>query len=462
MSTETETTTSSKYPSFDGTNSKFRFYKVKMLAYLAKYNYTELMKGDTEIKPYTWTNPAGTDAVDEDTLEKIGELQKKNSKAAGILLDSIVVDTKDGETAFDLIASFQSTDYPAGEFKKMWEALLDMYDSEDRGEVAQQRTKYYALTMENGGNPKKFEVNLNVRRKKLEKNGFRISDDEYIKDLLEKMPKKEGELGVYHQVKKATLKKMKAVNHGVTVGDVVDDLMDIYKEIKPSEEKDEKENGTAFYMKGKQFKGRCRNCGQIGHKISDCPEKKKQDYKPRGSGGYKPRFSANRNNRPKQQDGKKKFGGKCFHCGVKGHKKEDCWKLKKEGASENANVVNDAEEVVFTAFEEMSYCETCNTQSDDTMLEKYHARESNSNGNVLEDCTLDQEAGGDEQSYESEEWDSFWDEFSSGYDSDDMKEILDAQEAYDVLKGIKEEQCAGMEVRDVHEALKNEKVRGSR
>ena len=59
------------------------------------------------------------------------------------------------------------------------------------------------------------------------------------------------------------------------------------------------------------FKGRCRGCGNFGHKKADCPQEKKN------------------------QEQKKRFSGKCHHCGKKGHKKADCWQLKKR--SDNAN-----------------------------------------------------------------------------------------------------------------------------
>ena len=360
MSSEVEVTSSSKYPIFDGKDKKFRFYKVKMMAHLSKYGFNELTKAGAKVEPDTYTPPSTGQTAAQ--LAEIRDMQKKNSRAAGILLDSINVETKEGEVAFDLLAAFQTKEYAAGQFKEMWEAMLDLYDAEDAGEVAARRKEYYALKMDIKENPKKFEIGLSVKRSKLSKDGFKISDDEYIKDLLEKMPKKDGELGVYYEVKKSVLRKLKQAQHGVTVKDVVSDLCEIYDEIKDREDitKEEKSD-AAFMIGGKQFKGRCRNCGAIGHKMSHCPEKKSNGSdKGQRKGGS--RFSKAKNDRgERKQYDKKKFSGKCFHCGIRGHRKDECRKLKAENnGSERAHAAQETEELAFTTIDGLEHCMTCN------------------------------------------------------------------------------------------------------
>ncbi|CAM9893584.1 unnamed protein product, partial [Chrysoparadoxa australica] len=69
------------------------------------------------------------------------------------------------------------------------------------------------------------------------------------------------------------------------------------------------------------FKGRCGDCGEYGHKKSDCtrnavPSNMKQRGYQRGGRSQKP------------------FPWNCNYCGIKGHKEADC--RKKKRAQSNA------------------------------------------------------------------------------------------------------------------------------
>ena len=59
----------------------------------------------------------------------------------------------------------------------------------------------------------------------------------------------------------------------------------------------------------KQFKGRCNNCGKIGHKAANCP--------------------ANKNSAVEFGDYGSKFKGVCYNCKKRGHQKKFCKEAKK-------------------------------------------------------------------------------------------------------------------------------------
>ena len=65
-------------------------------------------------------------------------------------------------------------------------------------------------------------------------------------------------------------------------------------------------NNTALFPK--HFKGYCRECGEYGHKKSNCPKLK------------------NNKKNPKKHYAKNLT---CFYCGKKGHIERDCFKQKR-------------------------------------------------------------------------------------------------------------------------------------
>ena len=76
---------------------------------------------------------------------------------------------------------------------------------------------------------------------------------------------------------------------------------------------------AAFY---RQFKGRCTNCGELGHKSGDCPNKDASN-------------SGNKNGKKKSTS-----NAHCWYCGKKGHVKSQCSHRIKDmqGKTEKAKV----------------------------------------------------------------------------------------------------------------------------
>ena len=106
-----------KCPTFDGKDKNWPFYKKKMESHLARMDLSELLGDSAKQIPKN-------DAVDTDAKaqKEIDELRKKNRKAAGILLNSIVCDDEKGKAAFFLIERYHNAadGYAGGYFKKEW------------------------------------------------------------------------------------------------------------------------------------------------------------------------------------------------------------------------------------------------------------------------------------------------------------------------------------------------------
>jgi len=139
-------------------------------------------------------------------------------------------------------------------------------------------------------------------------------------------------------------------------------------------------------VSGKAFKGKCYNCGKMGHMGKDC--RSKNIKKGNNNGGCNIH-----NGGPK-----KKFMGTCDGCGKCGHKLADCFKTKgkhnhKKG--ESANAARDKEEVAFM-------CMPCN---EDEISHKSYSFEPVDNAIDDEGCPVP---------------DSIFDSFE-GSDKDDNK-----------------------------------------
>ena len=107
-------------------------------------------------------------------------------------------------------------------------------------------------------------------------------------------------------------------------------LEDKYQSMKNVKGWDDEEDDYALFTSHtskkkykKQFKGRCANCGEYGHKAVDCPnQKSNQNNSFKQKPGQKKMHSTKREYRGKGHKDMSKI--KCFNCGEYGHHAHDC------------------------------------------------------------------------------------------------------------------------------------------
>ena len=141
-------------------------------------------------------------------------------------------------------------------------------------------------------------------RKKLKDNGYGITDGDFMKQVLAKLPKgKEDELGPYQVEKRAIELEMKVdANYNLTK--LSNSLEKVYKALAKDEvavNEDKVEDDKAYVAYGKSFKGMCSRCGKYGHKGRDC----------------------------KEESNKSSNTGRCYFCDKKGHKIQNCFAFRK-------------------------------------------------------------------------------------------------------------------------------------
>ena len=125
MNEGTYDATSYKGPKFDGQPSNWNYYKKKMESYLAGLELIYLKSDTVTIRADDYEWEATVDAALRAREETD---QRKNRKAAGLLLSSIDTRTKEGQAAFDVIEGFHEDPYAGGQFCKEWSALISRYE----------------------------------------------------------------------------------------------------------------------------------------------------------------------------------------------------------------------------------------------------------------------------------------------------------------------------------------------
>ena len=149
--------------------------------------------GDVLTEAYGNHIPATTDAVPADPadLEEHKKKMKDNRKAAGILLNSILTDTDEGQVAFYEVDQYHSEadGYPGGHFYKAWKALKERYETVVEDTVDKLKTKYYGCKMNLMDDPTIFVNKMDRIQAKMKKKGFTIEDAEFLKDVMNRLPR---------------------------------------------------------------------------------------------------------------------------------------------------------------------------------------------------------------------------------------------------------------------------------
>jgi hypothetical protein len=121
-------------------------------------------------------------------------------------------------------------------------------------------------------------------------------------------------------------KRIGAMREPLTVEEMKSELSLAYKRLADHGKKpvdyDIEETALASYS---QFKGKCNNCGKMGHKAVNCHSQESNNHQaPNGNGYGGGRFG----NRNRNGAGGRGFSGECHYCKKIGHRMVDCGKKK--------------------------------------------------------------------------------------------------------------------------------------
>jgi hypothetical protein len=177
--------------------------------------------------------------------------------------------------------------------------------------------------LKKGQDPDIWITELEDYQMRLEELRSRISDNQFILQILNNMME-DYDLQLAMMEKRVTDK-----SNPLTIDKIRDDLNLRFERLNEKQnEGSENENNQEVAFFGGQFKGKCRNCGAIGHKAKDCKSKTSQN------GGQS---SGNHNNFQKYSNN----GAYCTYCCLPGHIKSNCYKLKNKSNRDSGTSSND-------------------------------------------------------------------------------------------------------------------------
>ena len=244
-----------------------------------------------------------------------------------------------------------------GDSRKAMEALSKKYSETDEANLTELLQEFVNCKLEDTEtDPDKWFMKIDVLNDKL--GGidarYRKADYELKAHLMGNLP--EG----YNDV----VTKISGTENDITVEEIEDQIRRKWKrEFKTSEADKSGSKQVALVAKTggkykKPFKGKCRKCGIVGHKASDCRSNKK---------------------------------GICFECGEDGHFARDCPKR-------NKGTGNEAKEGMMGMFVGMAFCGNALPTPSTTGEEKTYLMDSGATSHIvssdeemtdLEDCNED-------------------------------------------------------------------------
>ena len=241
--------------------------------------------------------------------------------------------------SLNIVENATSDKLTKGDLRKAWGRLERRWNPKMRENKVEVYTKFLNYKLENTRQkPMDWLAFLEKKHTELMNTGHMMDRETFITHLLNSLTQSEYEGAIL-------VIKDKLRNGDVGLPEIEQILEDKYQEMKHAKGWGEEEDDYALFTSQsnkkwpkKVFKGCCGYCGEFGHKVADCPNKK--------SNQSKGQEAKNEHKKKKSTKGDSKGKGhrdmskiKCFNCGEYGHFSQDSLK-----AHDNANIGQDCEQ----------------------------------------------------------------------------------------------------------------------
>ena len=284
---------------FSGIKEDWSIWSERFLAKAKRHGYKDVLLGKEVI-------PKSNEVIDKKTDEgkemlKIIEL---NELAYSELVLSMDVKKAAGKVAFQIVKGCKTKEYEDGNAAVAWERLKKKYQPTSAPSLVKLECTFRKSVLKEKEDPGEWITQLEEMRMQLEEMGSVLSDDQFFIHILNNVTED-------YALQVALLEtRVGSTSEPLTIDEVREKLDLQYERLNNKRGEGNEEIDSEQALLTGQFKGKCRNCGKVGHKAANCFLKKgKQDDK----------------------------SVVCFYCKKPGHMKSDCFKLKRKQEEKGSN-----------------------------------------------------------------------------------------------------------------------------
>ena len=230
-----------------------------MLAKARRYGFKDVLLGKVRI-------PKTDEDYETDTEEgkKLMIAADMNELAYTELILSIDDKTSNGKVAFNLVKGCKNKDFVDGNANLAWERLRNKFEPQSAPSLVKMEKQFRQCALKKDQDPDVWITQLEDYRMKLEELGSSILDSQFILHVLNNMTSD------YNLQLAMMEKRLNDKVNPLTIDEIRDDLNLRFERLneKSNEDNENVDNQDVAFFGG-QFKGKCRNCGVIGHKASN-------------------------------------------------------------------------------------------------------------------------------------------------------------------------------------------------
>ena len=297
---------------FSGKSEDWSFWEEKFLARAKRKGFKKILLGTVQVAH----DDEQLDLATTEGKEK-QDIRDKNELAFEELILSIETSSGPGRVAFQIVKACKTTELADGDAAMAWKRLRAKYAPRTAPSLLEMRMQFQNSRLDDPDqDPDEWISNLEATRARLRDMNADITEKDLLIHVLNNLPKE-------YEIQVSKLEdRIGATTNTLTLEEVRSELNLRYARLqKRAQEETTSDQALSTY---KQYKGRCTNCGKLGHKASVCRSKSSKNMT---TGTNTNEENKTKNKKP----GTNASHITCFKCKKKGHYQSQCPYNKSDG-----------------------------------------------------------------------------------------------------------------------------------